>query len=270
MDSEQPILGLLGECDRLVVNGDLAELHQPGLVERSRDLVRSIREHAEGTGTHLELLAGNHDPEISEWRALGFGEDRIIITHGDAFHMMIAPWARHALTIKEAWAKTRYEHGVEEEAVEHRFDAVRCAALAEWNAESSKASFSTIGSLITRPRAMLKILRYWQQAPEYARRFSETFFPDTEYLIVGHTHRARICKRRRPVVINTGAFSFPGRPHAVVLEADELKVVPIRWSGNRFKLRYHRPVMSVEVSDAGRLSRRWGLPQSTGAENPED
>ena len=260
MNSAEPILGLLDECDRLVVNGDLAELHQPGMVERSRELVEMIREHAGRVGTALELLAGNHDPEISEWRALGFAGNRIIITHGDAFHMMIAPWARHAQVIKQAWEKTRDSHDVEREEIEHRFDAVRCAALAEWDAESAEATFSTIGSLITRPRAMLKILRYWQCAPERARLFASTFFEDAEYLVVGHTHRAAICRKQRPMIINTGAFAFPGRPRAVVLEGDRLKVLAIRWRNDRFILREDRPLLDTRCPDAGRLSGRWGLP----------
>jgi predicted phosphodiesterase len=264
MRSEQPLLGLLEECDRLVVNGDLAELHQPGMEKTSLDLVNAIKGHADKVDTSLELLAGNHDPEISKWRALGFGDNRIIITHGDAFHMMIAPWARHALTIKKAWADTRHGHGVEKEEIEHRFDAVRCAALAEWAAEGDEATFSTIGTLIKRPRAMLKILRYWRHAAEHARRFSETFFADAEYLVVGHTHRASICKRRNPVVINTGAFAFPGRPRAVVLEGDQLQVIPIRWRGDRFQLRYTHPLLEAECSNAGILTGRWGLPESSG------
>ena len=269
MNSAGPILGLLEECDRLVVNGDLAELHQPGVVARSTELVETIREHAARVGTSLELLAGNHDPEISPWRALGFAENRVIITHGDAFHMMIAPWARHAQVIKQAWKETRDAHGVEREEIEHRFDAVRCAALAEWDAESAEATFSTIGSLITRPRAMLKILRYWQRASEQARMFARTFFVDAEFLVVGHTHRASICRKKRPVVINTGAFAFPGRPRAVVLENDRLSVLPIRWKADRFMLRDDRPLLDTRCDDAGRLSGRWGLP---GAEidNPMD
>ena len=265
MTSEQPILRLLGECDRLVINGDLAELHQPGMEQRSRELVQVIKDHANEVGTSLELLAGNHDPEISEWRALGFGDNRIIVTHGDSFHIMIAPWARHALTIKQAWVDTRDGHGVDKEEVEHRFDAVRCAALAEWDAESGEATFSTIGNLITRPRAMLKILRYWQRAPEHARRFAETFFAKAEYLVVGHTHRASICTKERPVVINTGAFAFPGRPRAVVLEDDRLKVLPIRWRKDTFQLRHDRPLLEAECPNAGTLTGRWGLPSSMGA-----
>ena len=270
MTSEQPLLGLLGDCDRLVVNGDLAELHQPGLVERSRQLLEALRNKAAASNTSLELLSGNHDPEVSEWRALGFAENRLMITHGDAFHMMIAPWARHASTIKQAWVDTRNAHQVEEELVEHRFDAVRAAALAEWDAESEDATFTTIWTMFRRPTALLKIMRYWQQAPEHARRFARTFFPDVEYLVVGHTHRAGICRRSSPVVINTGAFSFPGKPHAVVLEQDTLQVVPLRLRGARWKPIFSRPLYQQRLEGAGRLTGRWGLPPSAGIQQDLD
>ena len=137
----------------------------------------------------------------------------------------------------------------------------------EWEAESGEATFSTIGNLITRPRAMLKILRYWQHAPNHARRFARTFFKDAEYLIVGHTHRASICRKQKPVVINTGAFAFPGRPRAVVLEDDRMRVVRIRWRGNAFQLRHARPLFQAQCPNAGALTGRWGLPYDVDAEH---
>ena len=264
LTSEKPLLGLLAECDRLVVNGDLAELHQPGLIERSKHLVDALREQAAASNTTLELLAGNHDPEISRWRGLGFADNRLIITHGDAFHMMIAPWARHALTIKRAWTETRNAHQAEAELVEHRFDAVRAAALAEWDAESEEATFTTLGSVARRPDAILKILRYWQKAPEHARLFAQTFFPEAEYLVVGHTHRAGISKRKKPVVINTGAFSFPGRPHAVLLEGNRIQVVPLRLQKELWMPVFKRPRYEQTLPDAGVLTGRWGIPEGSG------
>ena len=72
LTSEKPLLGLLAECDRLVVNGDLAELHQPGLIERSKHLVDALREQAAARNTTLELLAGNHD------RTVGNGYSAVI------------------------------------------------------------------------------------------------------------------------------------------------------------------------------------------------
>ena len=116
---------------------------------------------------------------------------------------------------------------------------------------------------------MLKILRYWQRAPEQARMFARTFFEDAEYLVVGHTHRASICRKQRPVVINTGAFAFPGRPRAVVLEGDRLRVLPIHWQGDRFMLRDDRPLLDTSCDGAGRLSGRWGLP-GAGSDDPSD
>ena len=258
-------MGLLAECDRLVVNGDLAELHQPGLIERSQHLVRAFREQAAARNTTLELLAGNHDPEISKWRGLGFADNRLIITHGDAFHTMIAPWARHALTIKQAWTETRNAHQVGTEQVEHRFDAVRAAALAEWEAESEEATFTTLGSVLSRPDAILRILRYWQKAPEHARLFARTFFPRAEYLVVGHTHRASVCRKKKPVVINTGAFTFPGKPHAVLLEGDRIQVVSLRLKNEQWVPGLKRPRYVQTLQNAEELSGRWGLPATVDA-----
>ena len=102
MDASRPLRGLLEQCDRLVVNGDLAELHHPGLAGESRRHLEELEADAKALGTELELLGGNHDPEITPLRALGFAEDRIIVTHGDAFTRRIAPWSRHASLLEQA------------------------------------------------------------------------------------------------------------------------------------------------------------------------
>ena len=122
---------IIDSCDRLVVNGDLAETHKRDaceVVARELDTLRSL---VESKGCELVLLSGNHDPEISPWRAAEFGGGRVLVTHGDAFHSSIAPWAKEAGIMRAEWMRIRNLHGGEE-SIESRFDAVRGAAIAEW------------------------------------------------------------------------------------------------------------------------------------------
>ncbi len=261
MDTGRPLEALLHQCDRLVVNGDLAELHHPGLAAESRRRLGELQADAETLGTELELLGGNHDPEITPLRALGFAEDRIIVTHGDAFTRRIAPWSRHASLLEQAWLEAREAQGNEVESVEDRFEAARAAAMAEWALESECPTFSTPLSILVKPRAIIHILDYWRRANRLARDFASTFFPKAEFLVVGHTHRAQVSGGARPTVINTGAFQSPARPRAVVLEGDRLRVVPVRRRKGRWAAQVERTIYEVEVRGSERVSGRWGLPK---------
>ena len=261
MDTSRPLKGLLEQCDRLVVNGDLAELHHPGLAGESRRHLDELKADAKALGTELELLGGNHDPEITPLRALGFGEDRIIVTHGDAFTRRIAPWSRHAALLEQAWLEARDAHGDGIESVENRFDAARAAAMAEWVLESECPTFSTPLSILAKPRAIIHILDYWRRANRLARDFASTFYPKADFLVVGHTHRAQVSVAARPTVINTGAFQSPAWPRAVVLEGDRLRVVPVRRREGRWSALVERTIYEVEVRGSERISGRWGLPE---------
>lgn len=256
--SASALQGLIEGTDRLLVNGDLAEFHQPGLEEASRQVLEDLRERAERASTELLLLAGNHDPLISPWRAASFGEGRILVTHGDAFHSTIAPWAREARLIREEWKRIRDSHGRISETIEDRFDAVRGAALAEWATEQTQTSYSTIFNLMMRPRAALKILTYWRAAPSLARAFAEAFFPEAEFMIVGHTHLCGVNRAAHPAVINTGAFGFPLKPIAVILEGDRLEVTPLVRRKTQWLPAKDQPLLVEQVPCAGQLDGLFG------------
>lgn len=258
VDSAKALRALVESCDRLIVNGDLAELHQPGLEETSRKIVEELKALAARASTELILLAGNHDPLISPWRAATFGSGRILVTHGDAFHSTIAPWAREAKLISREWKRIRDSHGRISETIEDRFDAVRGAARAEWAMEQDKTSYSTVFNLLLRPLAVYRILTYWKAAPNLARAFAKAFFPDAQFIVVGHTHRRGVNRAASPVVINTGAFAFPSRPLAVVLEGDRLEVVPLELDAQQWKPRTNRPLLVEEVPQADQLAGLWG------------
>lgn len=252
--SVEELQPIMGECDRLLVNGDLAELGQPLLATDAAREVHRLEQLAHAAGIQLILLCGNHDPEISPWRAALFAGGRILVTHGDSFHTTVVPWARHANVMREAWNRIRAAHDSDTETIEDRFDATRGAALAEIEIERDQNSFSTMGSLLKRPRAVVRILRYWHRFPRLTREFASVFYPQAEWAIVGHTHRQRICRAGNPTVINTGSFGFPGRPLAVILDEAGLRVQPLVYNKKRWQLDANRVFLEVPINNAGQLS----------------
>ncbi len=253
---------LFGSCDHLIVNGDLVEYHRGAVTEDAKRVLEETKRIADENGTRLSLLAGNHDHDISNERAITFAQRRIVVTHGDAFHSMIAPWARHATIIKAEWVKARRSQNEEDaqETIENRFDATRLASIAEWKAEKNTGAYTTLASMCLRPRSLWRILRYWRESPELARRFAARFYPEATHVITGHSHRQNIDRRRAPTVINTGSFIFPGRPRCVVLDGDDLQVVALKKTGDAWSLDLKRkPLLQDSLEGASEESGRHGI-----------
>lgn len=249
-------------CDHLIVNGDLVEYHKDCLAVEAERVVEEMTRLADKTRTKLSLLAGNHDHDISNERAITFAEGRIVVTHGDAFHTMIAPWARHAEVIREAWTTTRRTQSEtdEEETIENRFDATRLASIAEWIAEENTGVYTNWKSMLSRPRIIWRILRYWKESPQLARDFMMRFYPEATHAITGHSHHQSIDRRRTPTVINTGSFTFPGRPRCVILEGDELQVIRLVKDGRTWMPDFKRkPLLHDRVEGASVESGRQGV-----------
>ena len=249
-------------CDHLIVNGDLVEYNKNALDDDARRVVEEMHRLADRCGTRLSLLAGNHDHDISNDRAITFAERRIVVTHGDSFHSMIAPWARHAKTIRAAWTDTRRSQNAtdDEETIENRFDATRHASIAERRAEAKTGVYTNWRTMLARPRVIWSVLRYWKESPELARRFMQRFYPEATHAITGHSHRQSIDRRRVPTVINTGSFTFPGRPRCVILDADQLKVVRLRRIGRNWVPNLkERALLQETIEGASTESGRQGI-----------
>lgn len=249
-------------CDHLVVNGDLVEYHRDEIIPEAEKIIDEMHQLAAESGTQLSLLAGNHDHDISKERAMTFAERRIVVTHGDAFHTMIAPWAKHAPLIRAAWLSARegQDNPEDEETIENRFDATRLASIAEWEAEKKTGVYTNWKSMLSRPRIIWRILRYWKDSPELTRHFTTRFYPEATHVITGHSHRQNIDQRREPTVINTGSFTFPGRPRCVVLEGDEIQVLPVKRTGKTWAPDWkRRPILHQHVEGASVESGRQGI-----------
>ena len=227
---------LVGDCDRLIVNGDSAELHHEAFrADAERELDR-FRDLCVTRGVRVDLIAGNHDPFVSDLRSLELADGAVYITHGDALHPAIAPWSPYAASMRRAFeaALRATPPDMPEDAA--RFAAAREAALAEWTTMGAGAHVSTLANMAIRPHRALRAVAFWAIYPRLVGRWAARFAPRAGTVIVGHSHRAFVRTGGPRALVNTGAYGFPGRPLAVVLEDGIVRVHAIHARGHHYRL----------------------------------
>lgn len=227
---------LLADFDRVIVNGDIAELHHVAYRADAELELARFRDICLTRGIKLDLIAGNHDPFVSEVRSITLAEGAIYITHGDAFHPAVAPWSPHASVMRAAFeqALSATPPGVADDAA--RFRAAREAAIAEWRVMGDGAHVSTLGSMMAHPTRVLAVLRYWSSFATLSAKWADRYAPQAGTVIVGHSHRAFHTSVDGRHVVNTGSYGFPGRPHAVVLEGTTVRMHALGKRGHFFAL----------------------------------
>jgi UDP-2,3-diacylglucosamine pyrophosphatase LpxH len=159
---------LLADFDRVIVNGDVAELHHAEYRADAELELARFRDICSTRGTKLDLIAGNHDPFVSDVRSVSIANGAVYVTHGDAFHPAVAPWSPHAAVMRRAFeaAIAAAPRDLAADAV--RFAAARDAAIAEWR------TMGATGRRIRRsppsgPRATRPRLAPWSSATATAR-----------------------------------------------------------------------------------------------------
>ncbi|MDI9402921.1 MAG: metallophosphoesterase family protein [Limnohabitans sp.] len=209
---------LVERADRVIINGDAAELHHARFQQDAEAELAAFRDLCTGRGIRLDLIAGNHDAFVSETRSLTLADGAIYITHGDAFHPAIAPWSPYAASMRRTYEATlaALASTMPEDAA--RFQAAREASLAEWRSMGEGAHVSTAANTLLRPHRVLAVLAYWARFPSMASAWTDKFAPDAGTVLVGHSHRASVRTVGARRIVNTGSFGFPGKPHAVVIE----------------------------------------------------
>ncbi|MFM7260723.1 MAG: hypothetical protein ACKO3W_08975 [bacterium] len=215
---------LVADFDRVIVNGDVAELHHARFQRDAEIQLELFRDLCLTRGIRLDLIAGNHDAFVSDLRALDLADGAVYITHGDAFHPAIAPWSPYAASMRRSYADAMAatKPGIPED--EARFAAAREASLAEWRTMGEGAHVSTLTNMAVRPHRVLAVLAYWARFPAVAAGWAERFAPQAGTMIVGHSHRAFVKSIGGLKIVNTGSFGFPGKPHAAVLEGSTARV----------------------------------------------
>jgi len=238
--SAKALFPLLEGADHLILNGDAAELHDNRYQADAARQMIELRDHCEATGIELTLIAGNHDPMITERRALRLHGRSIVVTHGDAMHPAIAPWAKQATRLRQlndqaiASARSRLEAGPDAEGMTDevlRLEAARHASHVHWSEAQGDPNDHPGGvrGWLGYSKMMVLAMYYWVKLPGMAFGYAARHAPDCRFLIFGHIHRPGVWERGGRVVINTGAFERPARPRGVIIEDGRLRVCPIIW-----------------------------------------
>ncbi len=211
--------------ERVIINGDVAEIHHPVHRARAAREVLALQELCEHDGVELTLLSGNHDAYLTDVRHLCLADGRVFITHGDVLHPAVAPWSPAASLVRKAHDDAMATlSDLERGRLEHRLSVMQHASHAEWADLTEQAARSSVFAMLIRPWAIAQVLHYWRSAPNLAAAFVAAHAPQAQFMILGHTHRAGIWRRGDCTIINTGSFGFPGSPRAVTLDADVLAV----------------------------------------------
>jgi UDP-2,3-diacylglucosamine pyrophosphatase LpxH len=240
------------EAARLIVNGDVAEAHHAELSGKAGWQVLELRNYCEHDGVELTLVCGNHDPYLGDCRHLSLAAGRIFITHGDVLHPSIAPWCPTARQVEQEYFATE---GLVAAAstmdLDTRLEITRHAAHLSWQEVIRSPDMrkrTTLMNMVRHPICFVKLLHYWRIVPRLAADFAERYAPRARFVLIGHTHRQGIWRIGRRTIINTGAFAFPARPRAVVLEGGRLAVHRVRRRGDAYHL-VDRPLATFAVDD---------------------
>ena len=219
----------------LVVNGDVAEVHDPRYQVKAAEDVLELHDLCESDRVDLTLLSGNHDPYISDIRHLLLHNKSVLITHGDALHPAIAPWCPSASLVREAHDKALSQ--LEPESRDEllgRLSVTQHAANEHWESYERSLQQSALHDILLRPWMVFQVLDYWRKVPQLAQSFVSQYAPKAKFFVFGHTHRQGVWRRGDLTLINTGSFGFPGRPRGVVIEGNTLSVYRIHGRNGAF------------------------------------
>jgi predicted phosphodiesterase len=224
-------------ANRLIINGDVAELTDPRYRARAARMVCRLQDLCDADGVELIMLSGNHDPLLTDVRELDLAGGRVHLTHGDVLHPSISPWTTHAdelaywnrRALSMLGRRTRQKSSARLAAAQ--FAAARVAA-AEGAATGEAADVLDDGRsrrarTVARGRALALALWSWQTTPRRAAAYLLEHRPQARFFVFGHLHRAGVWEFDGRVLINTGAYGAPVRPRAVVLEDGEVRVHPV-------------------------------------------
>ena len=215
-------------CDELIVNGDLAEVLHPRYAAQAGWMMVELRSLCEHDGVELTLISGNHDPYLADRRHLSLAGGQVFLTHGDVLHPSIAPWCPTSNQVKEEYFATEAVlASASRMDLETRLAITAHAAYTSWQLHvrgEQEIKSTSVKSLLTKPMHIVRLMHFWAIMPQLAARFAEQHAPEARFILTGHTHLPGVWQRRGRIIINTGCFTYPGKPRAVLIDGEQLSV----------------------------------------------
>lgn len=227
-------------ADELILNGDTAELSHPTQRVGAAHEVMRIQDLCEEDGVRLTFLSGNHDPLITDRRFLRLCSGEVFLTHGDMLHPAISPWTSYAKELRELHEDALSQLELIDRAqLDQQAMAAAHASNIKWDhlAEHEPPALGILAKRIDQGRKVAKVLWFWHRLPKLASAFAQHYAPESRFFIFGHIHRAGVWQFGHQTIINTGAYHYPRKPHAVVLEGQTLSMHRVQYdAGNGHQL----------------------------------
>jgi predicted phosphodiesterase len=215
IDAVSMLRPLIAGAGTVIFNGDTwQELAKP-FIARSTVMLEELKQLCVEEGADPIFLSGNHDPG---WAGRGWIElagGKIIVTHGDALLFDGSPWKREILVngkrVMELWDA----HPRASESANERLQVARKIArnLCSVDYPNGRHFIQRAWDAICPPRRAIKMLEAWFNQATAGTRFCEKYFPNAEFLAIGHFHWGGCWRKNGKQVINTGSFTTPGRAH---------------------------------------------------------
>ncbi|MSR45106.1 MAG: hypothetical protein EXS15_07120 [Phycisphaerales bacterium] len=237
---------LLHGVDALILNGDTADIHHARRKKDALLLRDAWLSMASRAGISVTLINGNHDDDPGQVDHVELFDGLVFVTHGHAFGDSMLPWTPTHKIIEETLIRARERNP---KTLAGYLRSAGEAAMAQWADPAAHNEPNALISIGLNPWRVARVLAWWRTFPREAAAFMDQFCPNAKLLVSGHSHRAGswlvtaaggVTARH---ILNTGGFTFPSSPRAVVIEETpkELSVAlrAIRHGQGRYELAPH-------------------------------
>lgn len=215
IDDVSTLRPLIAGAGTIVFNGDTWQELARQFYGRSSEMLDELRTLCREEGADAIFLPGNHDPGWPGPGWLELAEGRIIVTHGDALLFGGSPWKREILGGGERVMKLWNQHPQAGRDVEERLKLAR-----KISRELRTIEHPTGRNIIQRawdaavpPKRAVKMIEAWLTQGTEGANFCDRYFPNAEFLVIGHFHCQGSWLRNGRRIINTGSFMAPGPAH---------------------------------------------------------
>lgn len=221
IESVSALHPLIAGAGTVIFNGDTwQELAKPFLA-RSTVMLEELKCLCADEGAEPIFLSGNHDPGWSGCGWIELAGGKIVVMHGDALLFDGSPWKREILVngkrVMEFWE----EHPNANDNIGERLRVARKIARELCSVEypNGRHFIQRAWDAIHPPKRAVKMLEAWFTQASIGDRFCDRYFPNAEFLAIGHFHWEGSWKINDRRIINTGSFTTPG--HANWLELNQ-------------------------------------------------
>lgn len=229
---------LAAGASELVLNGDSLETRPGGAPDRPRQLEAALCTFVQSCPTHVRLITGNHDPDISSAHFHELAGGAVLITHGDIAYDDLVPWSQDAPLAGQLVAQARRrttDASLDSLLAAHRDAAAAIPQRHQLEPRRWRYLRSFLGDTVWPPQRIPRILRAWAELPARMAGIARTHRPQARFIVVGHTHRPG--HWRQPdglLVLNTGSFCLPLGARVVEVATDHLTLRAVVARGGEF------------------------------------